>query len=97
MDSVFEIRVKTAANAAWRAILVGVIVLTLQWIAYLIITSTHPAWLLFLWGRDATWPFVQFVWFCSTAVFKLALGVLALGALWLTLWARQLRKQVARQ
>jgi hypothetical protein len=92
MEDIFEKRVGSAAIAAWWTILVGVIFLVLQWIAYLIVMSTHSALLLALWGPDANWPFVQTVWFWGMAAFKLFLGILALMALWLSLWARRLRK-----
>jgi hypothetical protein len=94
MGDIFEKRVRSAAIAAWWAILIGVIFFTLQWVAYLIVMSMHPKLLLILWGPETTWPFVQTVWFFGSAVFKLFLGMLALVALWLTLWARQLRKQM---
>jgi hypothetical protein len=45
-----------------------------------------------LWGPGVDWNFVQHVWFWGTAAFKLCLWVLALLVIWLTLWARQLRK-----
>jgi hypothetical protein len=97
MEDTFEKRVRAAANAAWWTILVGLIFLAFQWIAYLIVMAAHPALLLRLWGPETTWPFVQTVWFFGIAVFKLFLGMLALVALWLTVWAQQLRKQMPGQ
>ena len=94
MDEIFEKRVSAAAVAAWWTILVGVIFLLVQWIAYLIFTTAQPAWLLSLWGPGTTWPFFQTVWFWATAGFKAFLWVLTVLALWLTLWARQLRKRM---
>jgi glucan phosphoethanolaminetransferase (alkaline phosphatase superfamily) len=93
MEDIFEMRVRAAAKAAWLTILIGGVVLVLQWILYLVFMSSHPAWLLWLWGPDISWPFVQSVWFWGTAVFKLFLLVLALITLWLTLWGRQLRRR----
>ena len=92
MNDAFEKRVRAAAVAGWWTLLVAVVFLTLQWFAYLAIMSAKPAWLLTLWGPDVSWSFVQNVWFWGTAIFKLFLWLLALVVLWLTLWARQLRK-----
>lgn len=94
MEDIFEKRVRAAAKAAWWTILVGIIFLVIQWFAYLGVMSVRPAWLLTLWGPDTTWPFVQVVWFWGTAVFKLFVWMVAVTALWLTLWARELRKQI---
>jgi hypothetical protein len=93
MEDIFEKRVRAAAIAAWRTILVGVILLVLQWILYLIFMSAHPAWLLWLWGPDTGWQFIQTVWFWAAALFKAFLWILAVIALWLTFWSRALRKQ----
>jgi hypothetical protein len=92
MEDIFAKRIRTAARAAWLSIGAGAIFLTLQWILYLIFMSARPGWLLWLWGPDTTWPFVQTVWFWAIAGFKMFFWLLALAALWLTLWARQLRK-----
>jgi hypothetical protein len=97
MEDIFEKRVRAAAIAAWWTILVGVIFLVLQWILYLVFMSVHPAWLLWLWGPDSSWPFVQTVWFWAVALIKAFLWMLAVIALWLTFWSRKLRKQTPRQ
>jgi hypothetical protein len=36
------------------------------------------------------------VWFWAIAILKFCVWLLALVALWLTLWARQLRKQASK-
>jgi hypothetical protein len=93
MADIFEKRVRAAAIAAWWTILVGVIVLVLQWILYLVFMSVHPAWLLWLWGSDTGWQLIQTVWFWAATLFKTFLWMLAVIALWLTFWSKQLRKQ----
>jgi hypothetical protein len=45
-----------------------------------------------LWGQDVSWDFMQTVSLWFLGVFKLFLWFLILVVLWLTLWARQLRK-----
>jgi hypothetical protein len=44
------------------------------------------------WGQNITWDFMQTVSHWFLGVFKLFLWFPFLAALWLTLWARQLRK-----
>ena len=44
-------------------------------------------------GTGLDWAFVQPVWFWAIAVLKFSLWLMALVVIWLTLWARQLRKQ----
>jgi len=93
MEDIFEKRVRAAAIAAWWTLLVGAVFLALQWVLYRVFMSVHPAWLLWLWGPDASWQFVQTVWFWATAFFKALLWMLAVMALWLTFWSKKLRKQ----
>ena len=45
-----------------------------------------------MWGQDVSWNFMQTVSIWCLGVFKLFLWLLILVVLWLTLWARQLRK-----
>jgi MFS family permease len=93
MNDVFERRVRAAAVAGWWTLLIAVGFLLIQWIGYLLVMSAHPAWMLSLWGPDITWSFVQNVWFWAIAILKVSVWPLALVALWLTLWAKQLRKR----
>jgi len=92
MNDVFERRVQGAAVALWWAVLVAIVFLAIQWIAYLVVMNSRPAWVACLWGPNLDWEFVQTVWFWMAAIFKLYIWGLALAALWLTFWARQLRK-----
>jgi hypothetical protein len=97
MEHTFVVRVRGAATAAWWTVLAGVVFLVLQWILYLVFMSVRPGWLLWLWGPEASWPFVRTVWFWAAAAIKAFLWILALVALWLTLWARQLRKEMPQR
>ena len=83
---------KAAAIAGWWVVLIATGLLVLSWVAYLIIISAQPPWLLSMWGPDLSWTYIQNVWFWAIVAFKLIVWVMALAALWLTLWARQLRK-----
>jgi hypothetical protein len=95
MSKLFEIQVRAAAIAGWWTLLIGVVFLTLQWILFLVLTSSKPAWILSLWGGSFEWETVRSLWLLGTAVLKLCLLLFALIVVWLTLWARQLRNKLA--
>jgi hypothetical protein len=66
--------------------------LLVTWVAYLVVMSSRPEFALSVWGSGASWPEVQHLWLLGTGFLKIFVFVLALLCLWLTLWARQLRK-----
>jgi hypothetical protein len=86
-----ERKVRTAGVAGWWTVLVGAVVLTIQWLAYLVVMSRRPAWILPLWA-SSDWTEIQHVWLVATVALKGVLAFLAMWCLWLTLWARELRK-----
>jgi hypothetical protein len=98
MNEVFEKKVRAAAVAGWWVVLIAYALLLVTWIAYLALVSARPAWLLSTWGQadvldqGRSWDFVQTVSLWFMGVFKLCIWLLILVALWLTLWAWQLRK-----
>jgi hypothetical protein len=92
MNDSFEKKVRAAGISAWWVVLIGYALLTVTWLAYLAFVTTRPAWLLPLWGQSVTWDFMQTVSLWFLGGFKLFLWFLVLAALWLTLWAGQLRK-----
>jgi hypothetical protein len=92
MNDNFEKKVCSAGVAGWWTLLVVAAFLLLQWVLYLLIMSSRPAWLLSLWGPGVNWQYVQNFWFLALVFLKVSMLVLALVSLWLTLWARQLRK-----
>ena len=93
MNDVFEKRVRAAAVAGWWLVLIALGFILLQWIVYLAVMHTRPAWILSMWGLGIDWAFVQSVWFWAIAVLKFVLWLMVLTSLWLTLWARQLGKR----
>jgi hypothetical protein len=93
MNDSFEKKVRAAAVAGWWVVLFAYAILVMTWIVYLTIMSNQPAWLLAMWGQgDVNWAFVQTLSLWFLAVFKTAVWLMILAVLWLTLWARQLRK-----
>ena len=93
MNDTFEKKVRAAAVAGWWVILVAVGFLLVVWLVYLAIMSNQPAWILALCGRDVSWPDLQNLSLWILSVFKMCVWLMFLVVLWLTLWARQLRKQ----
>jgi hypothetical protein len=97
MSDDLEKRLRTAAVAGWWTLLIASGVLLLQWIGYRLAMSAHPAWLLSWWGPGpdvmTTWASVQTAWFWGIVAMKICVWPLLLVTLWLTLWARQLRKR----
>ena len=81
----------------WWTVLITIAFVVLLWIIYLAVMHTRPAWVLAMWGPNLDWAFVQMVWFWAIAVLKFLVWLMALVALWLTLWARQLRRQTGGQ
>jgi len=92
MNDSFEGKVRSAGVAGWWTLLVGVGALIVQWFAYLLITNARPSWATPFLGPNVTWDDLQHAWWLGTAFFKGFLVLLAFACLWLTLWARQLRK-----
>lgn len=94
MNDLFTLRVRSAAVAGWWTILVAVCFVILLWLAYLCVTTTHPAWILRLWGPDMTWPLMQWIFLRVIIIFRILVWCMILMTLWLTLWARQLKKRI---
>ena len=92
MEGNLSEKVRSAGVAGWWTLLIAALVLTVQWVAYLWVMSFRPEWVLRLWGPGVTWDDVGRVWWMGVAILKFILFVLAIPCLWLTLWARQLRK-----
>lgn len=88
----FAQRIRAAAIAAWWTVLIAVLLVTVQWVAYLLVLSAKPSWILTLWGPDITWAAVQALWLNMIALVKVCIWIMALLAVWLTLWSRRLRR-----
>ena len=91
MSDDFERKVHAAGVAGWWTVLAGAAVLLIQWVAYLAIMSSRPAFVLSLWG-SSDWLEVQQLWLAGTVFLKVFLAILAVVCLWLTLWAKQLHQ-----
>jgi hypothetical protein len=91
MRDLFEVRVRAAGRAAWCVFITGYCLNLAQYLFYLVAMSARPSWLLSLFGPNIDWPQAQTVWLWGTVAFKFVNGCILLTALWLTLWAKQLR------
>jgi hypothetical protein len=92
MNDKFETRLHSATVAGWWTLLIAAAIFLLQWVMYLLVVPAQPAWILTLWGSGATWQEVAAFWFWFLAGFKMFLLLVAIILVWLTLWARHLRK-----
>jgi hypothetical protein len=50
MNDAFEKKIGAAAVAGWWVVLVVLAVLLIQYLAYLFLVRTRPAWLIAMWG-----------------------------------------------
>jgi hypothetical protein len=91
VPDVFREKVRAAAAAGWWTFLLGAAFFVVQWFVYLLVMSSKPALALSVWGPGTTWDSMRTDWFHALAFVKFSLWLLALVALWLTLWSRQLR------
>ena len=91
MDA-FGKRVRSAAVAGWWTVLIGAIWMTAGWFWMRWLLQAKPGWVLTVWGNIITWEDAQdfTVWFFMT--FKIILFVMVLSTIWLTIWAKKLKK-----
>lgn len=92
MNDVFQQRIRAAAIAGWWTLLIAIGFLALVWFVFLALMAARPAWFQLLLGPGVSWEYVQNVSFWIVSVFKMCIWLMALVVVWLTLWARQLRK-----
>ena len=99
MNDPFTMRVRAAAVAAWWTVLVGIVFVWTVWAIYLILISNSnpPAWFASLTGigHGISWSEIQLVTLWFVTGFKFFLWMLILVTIWLTLWARQLKKRTS--
>lgn len=89
----FQRKVHAAAMAAWWVVLLAACLLILSWGASLVVLSAQPGWFLSMCGPEVTWAELQHLWFWAIVIFKIVVWFMVFAALWLTLWARQLREE----
>ena len=92
MNEEFAKKVRSAAIAAWFTLLFTAIILTVQWLGYMAVMYAKPGWVLGLLGPDITWKMLQHVTLPIFLVFRIIAFTILLTAIWLTMWAHQLKR-----
>lgn len=85
-------KVRSAAIAGWWTLLFAAGFALLLWISYTVLIKPHPPWVLSVMGPDLKWSTIQTLYLWIFSVYRLIVWILLLVVLWLTLWARQLRR-----
>jgi hypothetical protein len=91
MDDLFHKRVRAAAIAGWWTLLVAIIIHLLALSGLLCILHHHPAWVTGMWGNIG-WDTIQNVGIWMIAIYRVIVWVLVLIVVWLSLWARRLKR-----
>jgi hypothetical protein len=92
MDENLSKRVRAAAIATWWTLLVAVLFGVAVGGASLAFLSHRPEVFLRLWGPDITWAMVENATMWILTAYKLFTWILLLVAVWLSMWARQLKR-----
>ena len=93
MDDAGSKRLGAAVRAAWCTIIIWGVWMTAAWFGWLGIMHARPGWMLTLWGGgDLTWAEVQTVTIWFFGAIKIVLLVAVMGSIWLTLYARRLKR-----
>ena len=93
MNELLAKRVRSAAVAGWWTILISWVFLGVCWGGTLVMLHVQPRWYLNCWGGgQITWDDVQRLCLLFFGVLKILLLVALFIIIWLTLWARGLRK-----
>lgn len=86
-------RVRDAAWATWMVLAILAVWMTVAYFFWLAVLHYRMEWVRFLWGgRDLTWSEMQWITLWFFGGFKLGLFAVLAAAIWLTLFARRLRR-----
>ena len=91
MDDLLYKKVHAAAAAGWWTLMVAVIFATLAWFAFLAMNHCQCPCVSAMWG-GVSWDTIRNVALWAMAAFKLVIWTIFLVVVWLTIWARKLRK-----
>lgn len=93
MNDAFEKRVRAAVPAAWWTVVIWVVWMTAAWLIWLVFLNVRPDWLLALWGGGKlTWETVQTICLWFFGIMKMIMFAFVMVTIFLTLWARRLKK-----
>ncbi len=92
MSDTFERRLGAAVWAAWRTIAVWWLLLMFSWAGSMVVMNVRPGGVLGMLGGDVTWAELGSLYLWVLSAFKIMGLVAAMGALFLTLWSRALKR-----
>ena len=97
MDDLLMNRVRAGAGAAWWVVIILMASMMFSYAVFLVIIQTKPDWMLALWGGSKLeghvgWHEIHYMSLVLYGAFKVLLFLFVGTALWLTIWARKLRK-----
>jgi hypothetical protein len=93
MSTSLESRLRAAASAGWRVLLVQFAAFIAAWLFYVAVLPARPEWLHAFLGRDLAWSFIQGTSLWAITAYKLFLWLQACAVLWVWLWARALHRR----
>ena len=86
-------RVRAAAGAGWWTMLIVLIYALLQWCGFLAIIHYQPYWIRSWWGGgDLDWPEIHQLLLLFQAIFELVMLVALVVVVWMSIWARKLKR-----
>lgn len=92
MDDLDSKRVRAAAGAAWWTLLIAIlfgVFITVMFMAFL---HHKPVWVIRMWGPDMTWAIAQVYALAAITAYRVFVWIWLIVTIWLTIWARKLRK-----
>ena len=93
MSDALAQRVRAAAAAGWKTVILFWALMAAGWIGVLVILHYRPGFVLTLiGGGKMDWDRLQTLYLEYFAVFKMILLVLLIAVVWLGFWGRKLRK-----
>ncbi len=91
MDDLLHKKVRAAAVAGWWTLLIAVIFLTVVWGVFLAMLHCQCPFAKAVWG-GASWDMMLSISIWAMAAFKLVIWTMFLVVVWLTIWARKLKR-----
>ena len=96
MNDLFTTRVKAAAAAGWWTVLIGIGFNVFLWLAFRHLSDARPQWILGLWGHGIDYDHLLAMFLRAIIVVRVLVWIMLMVTIWLSLWARQLRKRLPR-
>jgi len=95
MSDGFSQRVRAAASAGWRTVLVFWLLLIGSWVLTMTLMRYEPAWVLKLIGERMTWDELGKLYIDYFAIMKTMVLALLIVTVYLTFWSKRLGRSAA--